>query len=1019
MKKIIGGELFFDGDIDTLVLASNDSMHLSIGSNTPADSTTFTTFGVERSDLPSTAWDATPNTQSFNFALSGYLVPPIGMSPGVFAAMRGPTADGALSQGVAFTALSELGFKAIGDAIIAAARPLQPDVSSASDVEIASQQDASLIHLNEFRADPRFAGIDGSGVSVVVIDTGIDRNHPFFGPDANHDGVDDRIIFSFDFSGANDSDASDTNGHGSNVASIIGSQDATYTGMAPGVNIIALKVFPDNNPNASSADISEALNWVVANYATYNIVAVNMSLGQGDNLNTPTNSAYHTSFVTLNADNVAVVAASGNSYFTYQQQGVGSPSADPNAWSVGAVYDRDVGAQGVSGPMDFTSGPDRIPAFSQRSATLSTIFAPGVQIIGANQSGGTVNESGTSQATPHISGLVADMQELALQVSGHLMSVASLRSTMVSSATNIVDGDDENDNVNNTGATFHRVDALAWGGAVLNLLFAGTAGADTLNGTAADDVIHGQGSDDILRGNGGNDTLFGDAGTDTAVFSGLFSAYTLSDLGGGSVRVSGPDGTDTLTSIERLQFSDQTIIWPVPGSISINDMTIAEGNSSTKLLTFTITRTGGTAAFDVNYATADNSATVADGDYVAKAGTLHFDANANIGLISVTINGDVKFESNETFFVNLSGTTNGVTISDGQGIGTISNDDPLFAASKFQLAAFAPDAGGWSNDTIYPRELADLNKDGFADIVGFGQSGVYVALGTGNGSFSSSSFKLAAFAPDAGGWSNDDRYPRELADVNKDGFADIVGFGENGVYVALGTGNGSFGAPSFKLAAFAPSAGGWNNDTTYPRELADVNNDGMADIVGFGQDGVYVALATGGGAFGAPSFKFANFAPGAGGWSNDDKYPRFLADVNGDHMADIVGFGESGVYVALATGGGSFGPSSFKLANFAPSAGGWINQTTYPRELADVNNDGMADIVGFGQDGVYVALATGGGAFGPSSLQLANFAPGAGGWSNDTLYPRHLADLNHDGAADIVGFGQSGVYDALNGFHLV
>jgi hypothetical protein len=347
-------------------------------------------------------------------------------------------------------------------------------------------------------------------------------------------------------------------------------------------------------------------------------------------------------------------------------------------------------------------------------------------------------------------------------------------------------------------------------------------------------------------------------------------------------------------------------------------------------------------------------------------------------------------------------------------------DDFILNQSTFRLAAFAPDAGGWVNDTTYPRELADVNGDHMADIVGFGDGGVYVALATGGGAFGPSSFKLANFAPSAGGWSNDSVYPRELADVDGDGMADIVGFGESGVYVALATGGGSFGPSSFKLANFAPSAGGWSNNTAYPRELADVDGDGMADIVGFGQDGVYVALATGGGSFGPSSFRLANFAPGAGGWSNADKYPRFLADVNGDHLADIVGFGESGVYVALATGGGSFGPSSFKLANFAPSTGGWANENTYPRELADVNGDHMADIVGFGADGVYFALATGGGSFGRSSFQLENFAPNAGGWSSQDIYPRHLADVDHDGAADIVGFGQSGVYDALaNGFHFV
>ena len=89
----------------------------------------------------------------------------------------------------------------------------------------------------------------------------------------------------------------------------------------------------------------------------------------------------------------------------------------------------------------------------------------------------------------------------------------------------------------------------------------------------------------------------------------------------------------------------------------------------------------------------------------------------------------------------------------------------------------------------------------------------------------------------AGGWSSDDLYPRELADVNGDGMADIVGFGHAGVFVSLATGNGHFAAPTFELAAFGPAAGGWSSHDLYPRELADVNGDGMADIVGSAMPG--------------------------------------------------------------------------------------------------------------------------------------------------------------------------------------
>jgi hypothetical protein len=111
-----------------------------------------------------------------------------------------------------------------------------------------------------------------------------------------------------------------------------------------------------------------------------------------------------------------------------------------------------------------------------------------------------------------------------------------------------------------------------------------------------------------------------------------------------------------------------------PGSISINDVSIAEGDGGSQIATFTVTRTGGTRAFVVHYATADGTARD-NSDYEAVFGDLHFAAGDNAKTVSVTINGDTLFENNEAFFVNLSGATNGATILDEQGQGTIVNDD--------------------------------------------------------------------------------------------------------------------------------------------------------------------------------------------------------------------------------------------------------------------------------------------------------------------------------------------------------
>ena len=407
---------------------------------------------------------------------------------------------------------------------------------------LLAQADTTLIRLDQFRADPRFAGIDGRGLSVVVLDTGIDLDHGYFGPDADANGTADRIVYSYSFVGSNGSSAQDFHGHGSNVASIIGSQNATYTGMAPGVNIIALKVLSDSGAG-STADIVEALNWVVANRAAYKVVSVNLSLGYGDNAKVPTASPFSSQFASLAAAGVAVVVASGNSYHAYQSQGVASPSADPNAWSVGAVWDRNAGGaySWSSGAIDYTTRADQVASFSQRSAGLTTVLAPGGQITGASWNGGTVAYSGTSQAAPHVAGLVADMQQLSYEVSGRFMGVADLRQALLAGSVAIYDGQSAADNVVNSDAYYARVDALGWGVQVLAKLFAGTAGVDTLNGTPVADTIHGAGGNDSLNGNDGNDLLYGDAGND--VLAG--------GSGGDRFYVSTGNGSDTIVDFSR------------------------------------------------------------------------------------------------------------------------------------------------------------------------------------------------------------------------------------------------------------------------------------------------------------------------------------------------------------------------------------------------------------------------------------------------------------------------------------
>src|SRR5207245_425669 len=124
-----------------------------------------------------------------------------------------------------------------------------------------------------------------------------------------------------------------------------------------------------------------------------------------------------------------------------------------------------------------------------------------------------------------------------------------------------------------------------------------------------------------------------------------------------------------------------SVIVSAPPTIAINDVTVTEGNSGTTNAIFSVTLSAASSqTITVTYATADGTATTADNDYVAANGTLTFNPGDTSKTITVTVNGDTKFEPDETFTVTLSGATN-ATIAKAVGTGTIQNDDTQPALS--------------------------------------------------------------------------------------------------------------------------------------------------------------------------------------------------------------------------------------------------------------------------------------------------------------------------------------------------
>jgi hypothetical protein len=91
-----------------------------------------------------------------------------------------------------------------------------------------------------------------------------------------------------------------------------------------------------------------------------------------------------------------------------------------------------------------------------------------------------------------------------------------------------------------------------------SLSLTGASGSERLTGNKGDNRVIAMGGDDLIAGGAGNDTLDGGTGTDTAIFSGVRTGYTIT-RGPGQTTVTGADGTDILSNIELLQFSDLTI----------------------------------------------------------------------------------------------------------------------------------------------------------------------------------------------------------------------------------------------------------------------------------------------------------------------------------------------------------------------------------------------------------------------------------------------------------------------------
>jgi len=261
-----------------------------------------------------------------------------------------------------------------------------PDVIRVyEDLPVHAYLDASVPHIQV----PRLwdEGLNGEGVRIAIIDTGIDAGHPDF---------EGRIVDTADFTGEGPDDG---HGHGTHCAGIAAgsgaSSDGKYRGVAPEASIYAAKVLRSDGDGMMS-DVMAGIDWAVAQ----GVQIISLSLG-GPGPCDGNDALCELCDAAIEQGTVVVVAAGNDGPGAYT---VGSPGCARRVITVGASTDQ-----------------DRVAVFSSRGPTVDgrlkpDILLPGTDIIATraeNTSLGTpinqyyISASGTSMATPHAAGVCA------------------------------------------------------------------------------------------------------------------------------------------------------------------------------------------------------------------------------------------------------------------------------------------------------------------------------------------------------------------------------------------------------------------------------------------------------------------------------------------------------------------------------------------------------------------------------------------------------------------------------------
>jgi RHS repeat-associated protein len=357
-----------------------------------------------------------------------------------------------------------------------------------------------------------------------------------------------------------------------------------------------------------------------------------------------------------------------------------------------------------------------------------------------------------------------------------------------------------------------------------------------------------------------------------------------------------------------------------------------------------------------------------------------------------------------------------VGLNDG-GIFVQRNQGAALAPHEAWLATpYVAPAHQFFGTNLHPRVwLADVTGDELPDVVAINDGGVFVHRNAGSRFLPHEAWLATPYVSPAHQFFDRQFHPRVwITDVNGDGLPDILGLNDGGVFVHRNTGSRFLPHEAWLVSPYISPRHQFFDPTLHSRVwVADVTGDGLPDIVGLNDGGIFVHRNTGSSFLPHEGWLASPYVSPANQFFHSNLHARvWLSDVNGDGLSDLVGINDGGIFVHRNTGS-SFLPHEGWLASpYVSPANQFFHLNLHARVwLTDVNGDGLPDFVGINDGGIFIHRNTGA-SFLPHEAWLASpyIAPGHQFFDLGQRMRVSMVDVNGDSFPDLLGINDGGIF---------